>query len=100
MLESIMAGNDATFVAALEELVGDSDSDLVAKVRKFAGERKSKLVKVHKAEGKFLTILHNDAWCNNFMFKQVLKKVKEKYNFDIRFCFYVERTLREELIKW
>ena len=69
MMESIMAGNDATLGAVVEELVGDSDSDLVNRVKKFAKERKKRLVKVHKAEGKFLTILHNDAWCNNFMFR-------------------------------
>ena len=53
----------------IEAVVGDDDRDLVSKVKAFAAVRKDKLTVAHKAKGKFLCVLHNDAWCNNFMFK-------------------------------
>ena len=69
MMEMMMASNDATFADVLEAVVKEDDAHLVQKVKDFAPRRKDLLKTAHRAEGKFVVVLHNDAWCNNFMFK-------------------------------
>ena len=69
MMEMMMSNNDATFTASLEAVKGESDPDLVKKAKDFSSKRQELLDIAHKPEGKFLVIIHNDAWCNNFMFR-------------------------------
>ena len=45
------------------------DKDLAQRAQKFEEKSKAILEKIHKPDGKFNCIIHNDAWCNNFLFK-------------------------------
>ena len=45
------------------------ESALLEKVRAFRRVRKERTERACSREGKFLTLSHGDAWCNNFMFR-------------------------------
>ena len=69
LMERIMSNNDVIFADGLEVVIGDTEPELVEKARKFAEKRKELLENAHKRKGKFVVLLHNDAWCNNFLFR-------------------------------
>ena len=47
----------------------NTDPDLVKRLKKFTENWRSAVDTCMEPKGKFLSIIHNDAWCNNFMFK-------------------------------
>ena len=64
-----MEGHDALFAEIIAEHCKNNPS-LVKKVQDFCSVRKEICDKVRKInEEKFNCMIHNDAWCNNFMFR-------------------------------
>ena len=58
------------FRAIVEEFCNDNDPELVKRVNDFCKVRKERMKAVHvPSRDGFNCIVHNDSWCNNFMFK-------------------------------
>ena len=64
-----MQENDKLFAEIIEEHCQDNPG-LIQKVKDFCSVRKEVCDNIHIThEEKFNCIIHNDAWCNNFMFR-------------------------------
>ena len=59
--------NHNIFVDIIAE--SSDDPDLVHRVRDFGKCSKGRINDVNNNMGKFSCLVHNDAWCNNFLFK-------------------------------
>ena len=73
-LEVMMSGLTQSVVdsvAASVEANGSlaADVDGLERLKKYAADRARLIRDVQLPRGKFVTMLHNDAWCNNFLFR-------------------------------
>ena len=58
------------FKLIVEDTCSKSDPELVKKVNAFSKIRNEKMAPIHvPSKDGFNCIVHNDSWCNNFMFK-------------------------------
>lgn len=64
MLDRTMA-----LFAEVAEAASEEDSDLPRRLKEFEATRKERFLSCHEPRGGFNCLLHNDAWCNNFMFR-------------------------------
>lgn len=68
MMTMIFDSTFANYMAVLDKYM--DDEALMTKVREFNKIRAAKVEAIHPPkEGGFNCLLHNDAWCNNFMFR-------------------------------
>lgn len=71
--EGVLASSYGSFVTAMESFLDREEfPDLPLKLKQFDKVRVETAKRAHRTEqgeGSFNCILHNDAWCNNFMFK-------------------------------
>ena len=58
------------FRCVVENFCSKDNPELVKKVNEFCKVRKEKMKTIHMpSKDGFNCIVHNDSWCNNFMFK-------------------------------
>ena len=67
MNENMFKSNEFITLSVLEEF--EEDKQVIEKFKEFLPKRKEIIENLQIAQGNFNVILHNDAWCNNFMFK-------------------------------
>ena len=75
--------NQELFADCIRELT--DDQDLIQRVVKFGDNRQERTDAVHPAkDGAFNCLIHNDAWCNNFLFTtEGAEKVSKMLDFQV-----------------
>ena len=68
IMDNLIGSVYGIFVKVIEDFSGDPD--LIQRVKKFAGSIAETMPKIHQPEGNVVSLVHNDSWTNNFMFKR------------------------------
>lgn len=66
MVDKMNRDNNTLYARIIKEFGTET---LYQKFNSFKDHAKEKIDEIHKPKGNFNCIIHNDPWCNNFLFK-------------------------------